>query len=323
MKIALDIMGFENPTIEAVLAAKKFCHEFRNDQIVLIGDQKTINIKLCKNISVIHTSKFISMNDSPLEGLRKINTSMQIAMQLTKDKKVDGFVSAGNTSCFVPIVKLILKTINKSNSFGFMPYIPTINGNGFNLIDTGANIHITKENLYNFALMANEYVKVVRKINHPKIGILNIGTENHKGYDYHIDTNNLLKKNNKLKYIGFVEPKELLLGIVDICICDGFSGNICLKAFEGAFKAMSKLLKKNYAKPWNWIGAICSLPMLKHIMNKFNYKNYAGAVVLGIDGIAVKTHGSADRKQFYSALKIARECFINNLLYNIKKIKYD
>lgn len=323
MKIALDIMGYENPTKEALLAAQKFCRQFKDDQIVLVGNQNLIKNNLYNNMSIIHTNKFISMNDSPLVGLRKTATSMHIAMQLTRDKKVDGFVSAGNTSCFAPLVKLTFEATSKNNSFGFMPYIPTINGKGFNLVDTGANLHVTGKNLYDFALMANEYVKVVRKISHPRIGILNIGSENHKGYDYHIEANNYLKKNSKLKYIGFIEPNNLLQEAVDICICDGFSGNICLKAFEGAFKAMSKLLKNSYAKPWNWLGAIASFPMLKHITNKFNYKNYAGAIVLGINAIAIKTHGSADRKQFYSALKIARQCIANNFLSAIKKINYD
>lgn len=323
MKIALDIMGYENPVKEVILAAKKFCRQFKDDQIVLIGNKNLIKNKLYNNILVIHTDKFISMNDSPLVGLRKTDTSMHIAMQLTKDKKVDAFVTGGNTSCFVPLVKLTFKAISKNNSFGFMPYIPTIDGKGFNLVDTGANLHVTGKNLYDFALMASEYVKSVRKINYPRIGILNIGSENHKGYDYHIDANNYLKKNNKLKYVGFVEPNKLLQGAVDVCICDGFSGNICLKAFEGAFKAMSKMLKNRYAKPWNWIGAIGSFPMLKCITSKFNYKNYAGAIVLGINTIAIKTHGSADRKQFYSALKIARQCIANNFLSIIKKINYD
>lgn len=322
MKIALDIMGFENPTKEAILAAKKFCHDYQDTQVILVGDKNLIKSKLCNNMSIIHTNNFISMNDSPIQGLRKLNTSMQIAMQLTKDKKVDGFVSAGNTSCFTPLIKLTLDPINSNNSFGFMTYIPTANGKGFNLVDTGANIHVSAQNLFDFALMANQYVKTVRKINNPKIGILNIGSESHKGYDYHIEANSLLKKTNKINYVGFVEPKQLLLGIVDVCVCDGFSGNICLKAFEGAFKTMSILLKKGYAKPWNWIGAIGSLPMLKHIISKFNYKNYAGAIVLGVNGVAIKTHGSADRKQFYSALKIANQCISNNLLYNMQRINY-
>ena len=296
MKIALDVMGFENKTSEAINAARKFVKNFDG---------------------------VIDMNDTPITALRKKNTSMLTAISLVKENKADAVVSAGSTSCFVPLVKTNLGSINNVDKFGFMPFIPTINKVGFNMIDVGANINVTGQDLYNFALMANEYARIVRKVSKPKIGVLNIGTEHHKGFEYHQQAYDLIKQNKDLNFIGFVEPKGLLDGMVDVCVCDGFSGNICLKALEGALKSVGSILKDGYKKPWNWLGAAFSMPIIATLTHTFDYRNNAGAIVLGADGIAIKTHGSADAKQFYAALKMAHDCISNNLLHSIKNIKYE
>ncbi|MBQ0045610.1 MAG: phosphate acyltransferase PlsX [Mycoplasma sp.] len=325
MKIALDVMGFENKINEAILAARKFSKDYPGAKIVLVGHEGNIRpcLQASDNFEIVHCPESINMDDTPITALRKKDTSMLTAIKLVKTKKVDAVVSAGSTSCFVPLVQMNLGSINNVDKFGFMPYIPTTNKVGFNMIDVGANINVSGADLYNFALMANEYVRIVRKIHNPKIGVLNIGTEHHKGFAYHKEAFDLLKKNKYLNFVGFVEPKGLLDGAVDICVCDGFSGNICLKALEGALKSVGHILKQGYKKPWNWLGAAFSLPIITTLTRTFDYRNNAGAIVLGANGIAIKTHGSADAKQFYAALRMAYDCVENNLLHNIKHIKYE
>lgn len=325
MKIALDVMGFENKISEAIVAARKFMKQHDGCKIVLVGNEQ--QIKQCltpkDNFEIVHANDVVNMTDTPLTALRKTDTSMLKAINLVKQNQADAIVSAGSTSCFVPMVQMNLGSIDNVPKFGFMPYIPTTNKIGFNMIDVGANINVDGSDLYHFALMANEYARIVRKIPNPKIGVLNIGTEHHKGFEYHQRANELLSNNKNLNYVGFVEPKGLLDGKVDICVCDGFSGNICLKSLEGALKSVGHILKKNYKKPWNWLGVVFSLPILKTINHTFDYRNNAGAIVLGANGIAIKTHGSADEKQFYAALRMAHDCVNNNLLHNIKQIKYE
>lgn len=325
MKIALDVMGFENKMCEAIIAARKFSKKYPNARVILVGNQEKIKLCLKPNdhFEIINASEEINMDDTPITALRKKDTSMLAAINLVKNKQADAVVSAGSTSCFVPLVQTNLGSIDNVAKFGFMPFIPTTNKTGFNMIDVGANINVTGKNLYDFALMANEYARIVRKIPNPKIGVLNIGTEHHKGFEYHQEAYELLTQNKKLNFIGFVEPKGLLDGVVDVCVCDGFSGNICLKALEGALKSVGHILKRGYKKPWNWLGAAFSSPIILTLTKTFDYRNNAGAIVLGANGIAIKTHGSADAKQFYAALRMAYDCIDNNLLHNIKQINYE
>lgn len=325
MKIALDVMGFENKTSEAINAARKFSKDYPGAKVILVGNEEVIRPCLNDkdNFEIVHATEVIDMNDTPITALRKKGTSMLAAINLVKVKTADAVVSAGSTSCFVPLVKMNLGSINSVDKFGFMPFIPTTNKVGFNMIDVGANINVDGVDLYNFALMANEYARIVRKISRPRIGVLNIGTEHHKGYDFHKKAHDLLSENKQINYVGFVEPKGLLDGTVDVCVCDGFSGNICLKALEGALKSVSHILKDGYKKPWNWLGAVFSVPIITTLTKTFDYRNNAGAIVLGANGIAIKTHGSADAKQFYAALRMAHDCVDNDLLHSIKRIKYE
>lgn len=325
MKIALDVMGFENKTIEAIVAARKFSSKHPGTRIILVGTEEDIRpcIKDKDEFEYVYTSNVIQMVDTPIEALRKESTSMLEAIKLVKEHKADAVVSAGSTSCFVPLVQMNLGLIENVKRFGFMPFIPTTNKTGFNMIDVGANLTVDGKDLYNFALMANEYARIVRKISRPRVGVLNIGSEEHKGFDYHREVDKLLKQNDSINYVGFVEPKGLLDGIVDVCVCDGYSGNICLKALEGSLKSVGAILKKGYKKPWNWLGAAFSCPIILTLTKTFDYRNNAGAIVLGANGIAIKTHGSADAKQFYAALSVAYDCVNNQLIHNMKNIKYE
>ena len=325
IRIAFDVMGFENNIEHAIIAARKFISFHHDVKIILVGDKDQIIKSIGDSyhlFEIINTKNFISMNDTPIVALRKTSSSMTIAIKLVKEKKADAIVSAGSTSCFIPLVYSTLGLIPKVSTIGLMPYIPTTDKVGFNMIDVGANINITADNLYHFALMANTYVKECRNIDKPIIGLLNIGTEHHKGFAYHHQAHELLKKNKDLNYIGFVEPKKLLQHHVDIVLCDGYAGNLVLKSMEGSLSTIAKLMKSHYKKPWNWLAAFLSIPLFKTITKTFDYRNNAAAIVLGINGIAIKTHGSADYLQFLSALNMAYNTANKKIIDKLKQIDY-
>ncbi len=311
MKIAFDTMGFENHISEATKAAKEFCKKNKDVEIILVGKkellEKNYSISKGEKISILDASEVIEQNDSPLAGMRKRNSSLHVATRLVKEGIADGVLSAGSTTTFVPVVNNILGLIPGITKLSFMPYIPTTDGQGFNMLDIGANIEVTASDLVLFSRMANIYCKYVRKIKKPRISILNIGTENHKGHRYIQEANNILSVDKEINYIGFSESKKILSGICDVLVTDGFTGNVCLKALEGTLKGLISLFKKEYKKPHNWLAALLSLFIFKNISKTFDYKNNAGAIVLGVNGVAIKTHGSADKKQFLSSLRLLKE----------------
>lgn len=321
MKIALDVMGFENDISEAIKAARKFVKKFNDVDVILVGDSEQIKPLIKENeFEICHTKDVIQMNTSPIQALRMNESSMYKAVELVKNNVADGVLSAGCTACYVATVVFLLRQIDNLARAGFMPFLPTTTkGKYFVIIDVGANKECTGQDLYNFARMANIYFKTVENVPNPSIGVINIGTEANKGFEYHHVANDMLSNDKELNYVGFVEPRELIQGIVDIAICDGYTGNLVLKSLEGGLKALSISLKKSFKKPWNWLAAISSMFVLKSIKKTFDYKNKAGAIVLGLSKPAVKTHGSADEQQFYSALVLLHEVIKNKVTEKIQK----
>lgn len=309
MKIALDVMGFENEIIEAINAARKFIKKYKDTEIILVGNENKIKPLIKNNeFEIHHANDVIKMSSSPIQALRMTESSMYKSVQLVANNVADGVLSAGSTASFVTIVYYLLKPINNLLKPGFMPFLPTTKkGKYFVIVDVGANKSCNGNDLYNFAKMANIYFQNVENILNPSIGIINIGTEANKGFDYHHEANQMLSNDKKLNYVGFVEPRNLLQGIVDIAISDGYTGNLVLKSLEGGLKALSMSLKTNFKKPWNWLSAISSIFVLKDVSKTFDYKNKAGAIMLGLNKPAVKTHGSADKEQFYSSLALLHD----------------
>lgn len=320
MKIAVDVMGFENDISEAVYACESFLKYYHDVEIILVGDETKITPFLkndsSNKISVCHAEQFVTQDDSVLSLRTKNNSSMQITANLLKDGKVDGLLSAGNTAIFVYIMYATIGMLDGVSKLGFMPTIPTVNNKCFNLIDVGASIDVTADDLVKFALMASVYAQQ-RTFSDPKVAILNIGTEHHKGRQLERDTDKLIKSKTKLNYVGFVESRNLLDGVADVVVTDGFSGNLVLKSLEGTAKSISKFIKKEYRKPWNIFGKLTSILVFKKLKSTFDYKQNAGAFVLGLNKICVKTHGSADKQQFYSSLTMLYNCIKNNVLNKI------
>ncbi len=321
MKLIVDVMGFENELKEATIACETFLAKHHDVKIILVGDEQAIKKEINKSkfyssFSIVNAENFISQNDTVLTARRKTNTSMEISCNLLKDKKGDGFLSAGNTSVFVYLTYSIIGLMPGIDKIGLMPSIPSIENGLLNMIDVGASLDVNARDLYKYALIANVYAK--QRVANPRIGILNIGTESHKGHALQREVNELLMQNKKINYIGFVESNNILNNVADVIVTDGFSGNIALKACEGSIKTFSKIIKQEYKKPQNLFAALLSKKLFKNIAKKFDYKNHAGAFAMGLNQICVKTHGSAERKQFYSALEMLYSCVKNKIIEKIK-----
>lgn len=309
MILSVDVMGFENPVNDAIKACRDFVKKNKDVKIILVGDENIIKpcLKPKDNFEIEHATDIIKMTDEPIATRNRVNSSMYKAIALVKNNKADGVLSAGNTSCYVFLTFLLLGKMKNVSKCGFMPFLPTRDGIGMNIIDVGANKECDANDLVCFAKMGNIYLKKVRKINNPRVGILNIGTEDNKGLSYQIEANKLLKNQKEINYKGFVESRGLLDGGTDLLVCDGYSGNLVLKALEGCFKTVIGSFLDLYKKPTGWLGFLFSIGILLGLKKKFDYKNNAGAIVLGLNKIAVKTHGSADYKQFFSSLRMLKE----------------
>lgn len=308
MKLALDLMGSENELCDAIKASRKFIHKYPDTQIIMVGDQNQIQPLIKpKEFEIIHTTDVVHMDDEPIDALRKTNSSMYQAIKLVVDYKADGVISCGSTGCYVTLTYSLLKPIFPGLKPGFMPFLPVGKNKIISLIDVGANINAEPIDLYRYAILAKLYWNTVLHVENPKIGLINIGTEKHKGLELHHRTDELLSKDKSLNYVGYIEPKYILNNIVDIVLCDGYTGNILLKSTEGALVTFKNLLKKSYKKLWNWLGALFSLNVFSNTKKYLNYRDNAGAMIIGVNYPAVKIHGSADPLQYFSGLRALRD----------------
>jgi len=245
------------------------------------------------------------MHESPSLALRnKKDSSMRVAIDLVKNDKADACVSAGNTGALMAISRFVLKTIDGVNRPAIMGRIPTIKGHT-HMLDLGANINSDAQALMEFAILGSTAVKYTENISSPTIGLLNIGEEEIKGNENIKQTAELLKQSN-LNYAGYVEGNDIYSGKVDLVVCNGFEGNIALKASEGVAKLMSNYLKKAFSKNFlTKLAAIIALPILKEYKSSLDPGKYNGASLLGLKGIVVKSHGGADSFSFLQAIKEA------------------
>ncbi|MDC4182051.1 phosphate acyltransferase PlsX [Mycoplasma bradburyae] len=317
-RIAVDCMGFENPISEAIKAVLKYAKKHKNLFFVLVGDKNYIEPlvkgKKYLNYRIVHTTNAISMDDSVFAAYKKKDSSMFLTIELLKNKEVDTIISAGSSSAYVALTYNMIQKINQKVKVGFMSYVPTTDKKGFYFLDVGANKEFNGEELYYLAKMANTFIVNVLKYQ-PEVGVLNIGTEKLKGFEYHQKAYDLLQNDQTINFKGFIEPRGLIDRECDLLVSDGYSGNLVLKSLEGALKSVGKILKKNYKI--NPLGALFSANVIYQITKTFDYKNNAGAIVLGLKQLVLKTHGSADAKQFYSTIRLAHESLLNNLIEKI------
>jgi len=314
IKVSIDASGGDFGFPVTVKAGINALGIYKDLHLHFVGDEKGIQKELNNHsiyktfldrISITHTSEVINMDDSPSTALRhKKDSSMRVAIDLIENGTVDACVSAGNTGALMAIARFILKTIEGVDRPAIMGSFPTLNGH-IHVLDLGANVDSKPETLLQFAFMGSITVQNTENIPNPTIGLLNVGVEEMKGHDRIQDTAELLKASS-LNYSGFVEGDDIYKGVVDVIVCDGFEGNIALKASEGVANLFSYFLKKSFNR--NLLTKIVAL-LAKPIMNNFKSHvdpgQYNGASLLGLKGVVVKSHGNADIDSYFQAIKEA------------------
>jgi glycerol-3-phosphate acyltransferase PlsX len=308
MKLAIDAMGGDHAPKEIVLGAMKAITHFQELHITLIGDESKINPLLTnkERITVLHTEEVILGTDEPVRAVRrKKNASMVLATQLVADGKADACISAGNTGALMAAGLFVVGRIEGIERPALTPTLPTIGGDGFLLLDVGANVDAKPEHLLQYAIMGSIYSEKVRGIQKPRVGLLNIGTEEKKGNDLTKQTFELLKV-APINFIGNVEARDLLEGVADVVVTDGFTGNMVLKTIEGTALSVFKMLKGALNSSLkSKLAAAVLKPDLYQLKNKMDYSEYGGAGLFGLKAPVIKAHGSSDSQAIFSAIKQA------------------
>ncbi|ASP27962.1 glycerol-3-phosphate acyltransferase PlsX [Spiroplasma corruscae] len=326
--IAFDVMGSDNGLIPAIEATVQILKEINDLKVILVGDQEEIK-KILQNlkynsdrIEIVNTTQVINMNDGILEFRRKKDSSMVRAIELVNEDKADAIVTGGATAPFIAASHFILKEMKGVSRPAFMPVIPTIIKDKVTLLlDVGANIECDINDLTTFAILASAYSKVINKINEPLVGLLNVGEEKTKGQELHKETYVELEKNKKINFYGNIEARYITSGYVDIIVTDGYSGNIALKSAEGMGKNLLNEIKSALTKNiFRKLAALRLRKAFKEVSAKFDYKNHSGALLIGLNKIAFKSHGSSDKRSFYGTLKMTYNAIKNDVVNKLKEV---
>lgn len=309
MKIVIDGMGGDNAPQAVVEGACMAVNEYGVD-IVITGDENAINNELKKHsydknkISVIHTTEVITNEEKPVQAIRKKkDSSMVVALNMVKNKEADIVISAGSTGALLSGGVFIVKRIKGISRPCICATLPTINGGSTMLADTGANVDCDVHNLKDFAFMTDIYARKVLKKDSPRIALANIGTEEGKGNDLVKKAYEELKNTEEINFIGNMETRDILNGVCDVVVCDGFIGNIILKTVEGSVLSLFKKLKEAMMSTTkSKLGALLMKSELMEIKELLDYTSYGGAPFLGVDGGVIKAHGSSNAKSIKNAI---------------------
>jgi glycerol-3-phosphate acyltransferase PlsX len=319
MKIILDAMGGdlapEAPVLGAIQAAKDF-----GAQIVLVGRGQEILETMKKNgindlpegVEIANAEDVVDMHDDPAAVLHKRkNSSMVVGLKMLADGQGDAFVSAGSTGALLTGATLIVKRVKGIRRAAMGPWMPTKAGSKVVICDCGANAECTPEFLLQFALLGSLYSKKNLGVQNPKVGLLNIGTEDSKGTKLQLETYPLLQKAGQLgiiNFVGNVEARGVPMGEVDVVVCDGFAGNVLLKSIEGTAMFMGSFMKKIFKKNlFTMLGAALCKGGINDMKKLLDYREIGGTQFLGIKKPVVKAHGSSDVVAFRNAVKQAMD----------------
>ncbi len=312
MRIAVDAFGGDHAPDEIIKGSIQAA-ESLDCEIILVGDETIIRNKLMEfgykgnQISVHHASEVIDGNDAPVDAVRhKKDSSLVVAQMLCKNGMADAAVSAGNTGACLASAFRNLGRIKGIRRPALITFMPTVNKTRSVMLDVGANADCKPEYLAQFAQMGSLYAEKILGIPDPKVYLLNIGTEEHKGNDVSQKAHALLKENKNIHFCGNIESRDLTAGFADVIVCDGFTGNVAMKAIEGTASALFGLIKKSFMKTVaTKISSIVMKAHLKDLKSMLDYTEYGGVPLLGIDGIVIKAHGSSNAKAICNAIKSA------------------
>ena len=310
--VAIDCMGGDHGPGVTVPAALNFQKSHRQSKLVLVGLQETIEAELRArhavpgpDLLVHNASEEVGMDEAPASALRgKKDSSMRVAVNLVKSGEAHACVSAGNTGALMAISRFVLKTLPGIDRPAIAGILPTLKGEAY-VLDLGANVNCTPEHLLQFAIMGAMLVSVMQHKERPSIGLLNIGEEAIKGNDVVKQAGELLRASG-LNFYGNVEGDDIFKGTTDVVVCDGFVGNVMLKSVEGVAKMLRDFLREEFKRNWfTYVCGMMAMPVLSAFRHRVDPARYNGASLLGLKGIVVKSHGSADSFGFEKAIERA------------------
>ena len=293
-------------------AAAKVLKKHRNLTIILAGDTEKLkatadaqDVHLDDRLRIRHASQVVEMHDDPRLAIRKKkDSSMRVAIDMVKNGEAQAAVSAGNTGALMGTAKFVLKTLPGIDRPAICTTIPSMTGHT-HMLDLGANVDCTAEHLFQFAVMGSVLAEAIDNTSSPKVGLLNIGHEDSKG-NAQVKEAHAHLVNAPINYIGYVEGDDIYKGTADVVVCDGFVGNVSLKTSEGVAKMISHFMKQEFTKGlYNKLAGLIAMPVLKAFRSRIDPRAYNGASLLGLSGIVIKSHGSADVFAYANAIEIA------------------
>jgi len=328
LSIALDAMGGDNAPGIVIAGAEIARERFPHVRFIFYGDERRIKPMLSKLEAlsecseIHHTDVSVTAEDKPGQALRNgRESSMRLAINAVKEGNASAIVSAGNTGALMALAKFVLITLPGIDRPAIASFFPTLRSESV-MLDLGANVSCDSENLVQFALMGNVFARTVLGVNNPTMGLLNVGSEEMKGNDAVREASAILKL-NKLPghFLGFIEGHDITKGTADVIVTDGFSGNVALKAIEGTVKLYSHFLRQSFkASLLARIGYLLSRPALRALKYRLDPRRYNGAILMGLNGVCVKSHGGTDSFGFANAISVAIDMVTNG---TIEKMQHD
>lgn len=321
--IAVDCMGGDHGPRVTLPACRQFLDRHADAQLLLVGRPESLGAFTHPRAKLIAASEVVGMDD-PLEVAlrRKKDSSMRVAIQQVKDGVAQAAVSAGNTAALMAISRYLLKTLDGIDRPAIAGQIPNAKGEATTVLDMGANVDCSAEHLLQFAMMGSALVSVLSGNDSPSVGLLNIGEEAIKGNEVIKKAGELLRtaaKAGDLNFYGNVEGNDIFKGTADIVVCDGFVGNVALKASEGLATMIVDFLKMEFSRSiFTKMAAIAAYPIISALKKRMDHRRYNGGALLGLRGLVFKSHGSADDLAFQYALTRAYDAARNNLLDRVK-----
>lgn len=323
MRIAIDAMGGDNAPRAIIDGSIQALEEY-GVELYLVGLKDEINKYLGEEyrnnskVNIIEATEIINFDEAPVNAIKhKKDSSMVVGLKLVKEGTCDAFISAGSTGAFLAGSLLKVGRIKGIDRPALSPLIPTLKGSCM-IIDAGANMDCKPRNLQQFAVMGSIYMEKVMGIKNPRVGLLNVGAEASKGNELTKESFELIKASG-VNFIGNAEARDIISGVCDVCVCDGFAGNVLLKNTEGVAMALFKLIKDEFMQSFkSKLGAVLLKDSLRNIKKKFDYTEVGGAPFLGINGIMIKAHGSSDAKALKNAIRQACLLYDNKCIDTIK-----
>jgi phosphate acyltransferase len=319
--IALDTMGGDHAPRSVLAGANTICARYSNVTFILYGNETLITPvldtlpTLKQRSRIVHTSNAILSDDKPSAALRQgKDSSMRLAIDAVKNGTATAMVSAGNTGALMAMAKIVLRTLEGIDRPAIITTIPTLKGKTV-MLDLGANVECNADNLFQFALMGDAFARVTLGLESPTIGLLNVGSEDTKGNDTVKAAAAMLKETSlPLNFTGYVEGTDIAEGTVDVVVTDGFTGNIALKTAEGTAKMCRDFLKEAFGGSLlSKLGYLLARPSLKRAFNRLDNRLYNGAMLVGLNGIVVKSHGGTDAIGFEHAISVAIELALHGI----------